>query len=243
MTIYDKLKAELQKNIKENGLLETEIKIKSKGLSPEEAIGNTKRRDFPILNGKEIMLEAEFDGSIGQAFTSSPCEFEGSLADILALDINENDYNRALFIASLNAVSKSLGLCDRTIHCKNEEPELCAKKFLETLKETHPGKKILLVGFQPSILEALKDDFPIRCLDLNEKVVGTKRYGVLIEDGIKDYDDAVNWAELILCTGSTISNGSVVNFLNLDKEVYFFGTTISGAAPILGAKRMCFFGK
>lgn len=243
MTIYDNLKQKLEEEIEKRGLSKSEIKIKSKGLSPEEAIGNTKRRDFPILNGKEIMLEADFNGSIGQAFTSSPCEFEGSLEEILALDINENDYNKALFIASLNAVSKSLGLCDRTVHCKNEEPELCAKKFLENLKETHPNKKILLVGFQPSILEALKDDFPIRCLDLNEKVVGTTRYGVLIEDGIKDYDDATAWADLILCTGSTICNGSVVNFLGLDKEVYFFGTTISGAAPILGAKRMCFYGK
>ena len=243
MTIYERLKIALENAVNDGGFKEDEIKISSKGLTPEEAIGKTKRKDFPILNGKEIMLEAEFNGNVGQAFTSSPCQFEGTLADVLALDIENNDYNRGLFIASLNAVMKSLELCDRTIHCKNDEPEKCAKKFLETLKTTHPNKKILLVGFQPSILEALKDDFDIRCLDLNEKVVGTERYGVMIEDGIKDYDDAVAWADLLLVTGSTICNGSIVNFLDLDKEVYFFGTTIAGSAGILGANRMCFFGK
>nr|WP_314461232.1 hypothetical protein [uncultured Clostridium sp.] len=32
----------------------------SKSLSPEEAIGNTRRKDFPILAGQEVMLWAEY---------------------------------------------------------------------------------------------------------------------------------------------------------------------------------------
>ena len=243
MTIYDKLRDELKKIIKQENLDTKNIKITSKSLTAEEAIGNTKRKDFPILNGKEIMLVAQLDDEIGQAFTSAPCQFEGTLDEILNLDINNNQYNKGLFIASLNAVMKHLGKCDKTIHCKNDEPEKCAEKFLSHLKENMPNKKILLVGFQPSILEHIKDDFELRVLDLNEEVVGTKRYGVLIENGIDDFNDAVNWCDIILCTGSTICNGSIVNFLNLNKDVYFYGTTIAGSAPILGIKRLCFFGK
>ena len=43
------------------------ISIVSKSLSSKEAIGNTKRKDFPIIVGKEIMLEADFKGAKGQA--------------------------------------------------------------------------------------------------------------------------------------------------------------------------------
>ncbi|MEG1448804.1 MAG: hypothetical protein RSC41_05675, partial [Oscillospiraceae bacterium] len=109
MTIYDNLKQKLEEIIQTENLDTKNIKITSKSLTAEEAIGKTKRKDFPILNGKEIMLVAQFGDSIGQAFTSAPCEFEGTLDEILALDINNNQYNKGLFIASLNAVMKHLG--------------------------------------------------------------------------------------------------------------------------------------
>lgn len=243
MTIYDKLREELRKIIKEEHLDTKSIKITSKSLTAEEAIGNTKRKDFPILNGKEIMLVAQLGDDIGQAFTSAPCVFEGTLDEILDLEINDDQYNKGLFVATLNAVMRHLGKCEKTIHCKNEEPEKCAEMFLSHLKENLPNKRILLIGFQPSILDHIKDDFEIRVLDLDEQVVGTKRYGVLVEDGIENLEDAINWCDIILCTGSTICNGSIVNFLNLEKDVYFYGTTIAGSADLLGVKRLCFLGK
>ena len=52
-----------------------------------------------------------------------------------------------------------------------------------------------------------------------------------------------SYAELILCTGSTLCNGSIIDYLDLDKDVLFFGTTASGAAPLLGLKRVCFADK
>ena len=52
-----------------------------------------------------------------------------------------------------------------------------------------------------------------------------------------------SYAELILCTGSTLCNGSIVDYLNLDTEVLFFGTSASGAAALLGFKRVCFADK
>ena len=39
------------------------------------------------------------------------------------------------------------------------------------------------------------------------------------------------------------SNGSIIDYLNLEKDVLFFGTTASGAAPLLGLKRVCFADK
>lgn len=241
MNIYDKLKTELSKILDENNLSKESIIIKSKTLTSEEAIGITKRKDFPILTGKEIMLEAEFKGAIGQAFTLSPTVFRGTLEEIVNLDIDNDDHARGLFIASLNAIMRYLNLTDRTVHCKNDEPELCGEEFKEHFKTKYLDKKIAIVGYQPSIIENLSKEFNIRVLDLSPENLGKEKFGIKIENGIDDYDEVVlDWADLVLCTGSTLANGSIVNFLNLNKPVIFFGTTVSGAADLLGLERLCF---
>lgn len=241
MTIYDILKYELGKILDENNLSQENILIKSKTLTEEEAIGITERKDFPLLTGKEIMLQAEFKDAIGQAFTSAPTVFSGSLESILELDLDNDDHAKGLFIASLNAIMKYLGLSDKTIHCRNENPEICAVKFKDYLLEKYKDSNIALIGYQPAILENLSKDFNLRVLDLSPENLGKNKFGVTIEHGLKDYNEVVlEWADLILCTGSTICNGSIINFLNLDKPVIFFGTTIAGAADLLNLKRLCF---
>ena len=62
--------------------------------------------------------------------------------------------------------------------------------------------------------------------------------GVTIEDG-QNYEEAIAWATVILCTGSTIINGTITHFSEAGKPVYFYGTTIAGAAVILGLQRLC----
>ncbi len=243
MNIYDKLKAELKKVLEANNLTEESIVIHSKTLTSEEAIGITERKDFPLLTGKEIMLQAEFKGSIGQAFTSAPTVFKGKLSEILELDLEGDDHAKGLFIASLNAIMRYLNKADRTIHCRNQEPELCAKDFKEALKEEYADAKIAIVGYQPAIIENLSEDYNVRVLDLSPENIGKEKFGITIEDGIKDYDEVVlDWADMVLCTGSTIANGSIVHFIDIKKPVIFFGTTIAGAAEILGLKKMCFKG-
>lgn len=58
--LYRNLKQELERLVRLHHLNESPIMLKSRGLSPEEAIGNTVRRDYPILAGKEVMLQARF---------------------------------------------------------------------------------------------------------------------------------------------------------------------------------------
>ncbi len=239
MNIYDQLKTELEKLLEKNNLTNEEIVIQSKTLTSEEAIGITERKDFPILTGKEIMLQAEFKGAIGQAFTLAPTVFKGTLKEILELDLDNDDHARGLFIAALNAIMRFLGETDRTVHCKNDEPELCGCEFKEHLKQDYIDSKIAIVGYQPSIIENLSKDFNIRVLDLSENV-GTEKFGIEIEDGIKDYREVLDWADILLVTGSTLANGSIVNFLDLNKPTYFYGTTIAGTADLLGLKRLCF---
>lgn len=234
------LKDKFQALVRQNNLDTDEVKITTKSLTPEEAIGTPKRRDFPILTGQEVMLQAEFKGSFGQAFTDAPTIFNGTLDEILSLDISANTHNRAIFIAALNAVTSHLGLADHTVHCKTEDPEKCAQEFVSFVRNNYGDKKIALIGYQPSMLEALAKEFTVRVLDLSPKNVGQIRYGVKVEHGIDDYENVVlGWADAVLCTGSTLCNGSIVNFLDIGKEVVFFGITAAGAAKLMGWKLFC----
>lgn len=238
--LFDRLKEYMYELLRENGLEEESICIVAKGLSPEEAIGITERKDYPILTGKEVMLSAEFNGAKGQAFTSAPCEYKGTIKEICESELLENEYNRSLFIASLNAVASYLGRADKTVHCRNDGPEKCAKSMKDYLNSYYDVKKIALIGFQPAILASLAESYKVRVLDLNPLNIGQIKSGCKVEDGIDAYEDVLKWADLILCTGSTICNGSIVDYLDIGKEVIFFGTTLAGAAPCLGVKRLCF---
>lgn len=241
--LFITLKEKLIKIIEERDLMEKEIKVNCRALTPEEAIGIQERQDLPILAGSEVMIQAEFDGGIGQAFTSTPALFHGTLQDVLNLDIINNDYDRGIFIATLNAVTRRCSLCDRSIHCKDKGPKDCAKKAMEYLKIIYgENRKIAQIGYQPFMLEQLSKTFKnVRVLDLNPDNVGDVRFGIKVLDGVKDYEETVlQWADLVLCTGSTLGNGSIVNFLDIGKDVLFYGTTGSGAAELMGWKRLCF---
>ncbi|HCT65455.1 MAG TPA: hypothetical protein DIC60_09375 [Lachnospiraceae bacterium] len=238
--LYATLQNEFQKIVKENGIEQQHIKINCKLLSPEEAIGITKRKDFPILTGKEIMLTAEFQGELGQAFTDAPSAGSQTLESIINSDISKDPHACSVFIAALNAVTRKLGLSDKTVHCKNDEPEECAHELVKYIQTHYANPKITLIGYQPAMLERLAENFKVRVLDLNPDNIGELRYGIEVEHGVDSYESAIQWADLILCTGSTICNGSIVNFIDIGKEVLFFGTTLSGSAPLLNLKRICF---
>lgn len=238
--LFDLLKTEFIAILEQENIKKDEINVTMKTLTANEAIGETKRKDFPIITGKEVMLQAEYKGAYGQAFTDAPCVFSGNLEDICNLNLEQDKYARGLFIATLNAVMSSLNKTNRSVHCKNEGPEHCAKEVVRTLKQTYGNPKIGLIGYQPAMLESLAKKFKVRVLDLNQDNIGQIRYDVLVEDGRTKQKEVIEWADLILCTGSTLCNGTIVTYLDLEKEVLFFGTTLAGAAPILQAKRLCF---
>ncbi len=80
--IYDEIRERALKII-DNNLLDKNITIKAHALSTEEAIGNPETNDFPLMKGKERLMQAEISGSAGQAFTDQYGNFEGTLKDIL----------------------------------------------------------------------------------------------------------------------------------------------------------------
>ena len=101
--LYARLKEALRDAIARHHLDERSISLKSRGLTPEEAIGRTARTDYSILNGREVMLQARFGEALGQAFTSAPVDFEGSLADVLELDTTSTMTSSSPVVAASRA--------------------------------------------------------------------------------------------------------------------------------------------
>jgi len=145
--MYKEIKEKFAQIVLDNNLSDETVRISAKTLTPEEAIGNPESEDFPILKGHERLMQAEFKGSFGQAFTDMYGDFEGTLQDVLCMELN-NNFRRAIFIAALNAVMRNLGLIEGSVHCKDHGPEGCGQDLVEFL-EGCKISRIALVGFQP----------------------------------------------------------------------------------------------
>lgn len=138
--------------VNSHGLRKEMIQVDIGILTSKQAIGEPYRHDFALLGGKEVMIEAVFKGSSGQAFTNQPKNFKGSLDDVLNLSLYRID-NRALFIATMNSVCSHLGVIGQVRHCRDKEPENCGREIAERLSRKYGKIKIGMVGYQPAIPE------------------------------------------------------------------------------------------
>lgn len=220
----------------EHGLLTEPVSIRARTLSVEEAIGNPEGEDFPIQKGKERLMEAEFRGARGQAFTELYGDFSGTLAELAGMPLR-NNFRRALFVASLNATLSSLGRCEGAVHCRDKEPGECALLLSEHIRSRYGAPRITQVGYQPKFIQTLAPSFELRALDLDPENIGADRYGVRIE-GPEQQAEALAWADLLLVTGSALVNDSLADFLG-DKPVLLYGTSAAGAAALMGWDRFC----
>ncbi len=236
MDAFTRMKTKFLELIEENRLVAVPIRVSVRDLTPEEAIGNPEDRDYPLVKGRERLLEAEILGSRGQAFTDTPGNFSGTLKDVPLLKLTDNR-SRAIFIAALNALMRHLGLVEKTIHCKDASPPLCALDLVKHIQENFGSPRIAMIGFQPRMAQALAKTFALRVMDLDPDNIGQTKFGVLIE-GPEQTQQNIAWSDLALVTGSTVTNGTVDGMLT-GKPALFFGVTIAGPAVLLGLNRFC----
>jgi len=237
--MYDIIKKEFTRTMNQNGLEAEEVVIKAVPLSPEEAIGNPEDRDYPLVTGRERLIQAEFKGSMGQAFTDMYGDFTGRLSDIVAMEL-KNNFRRAVFVSSLNAVSRHLGLVDKTVHCRDNEPRECSHELVKYLERNYGNPKIAFTGFQPRMVEALAGKFELRVADMDRDNIGKEKFGVVIDDPEKT-ESNLRWCDIALVTGTTVVNGTFKKF-EMSKPVIFYGTTIAGVAKLLGLNHFCYCG-
>ena len=237
MDFYQDSREFLHELTDQHRIINEEIKvISARTLTPEEAIGNPERRDFPLLKGKEVMVEAVFRQAKGQAYTDMPGEFNGPVRELISLPL-ENNFQRAMYIAGLNAIMRHYGQAANTIHCRNQEPGVCASQLPGYIKQHYGKPKIAFVGFQPAMIAALRQSFNLRVIDLDNDNVGREKFGLTVE-GMEKTGDVLSWGEIILATGSTCVNATIGRFIGR-KPVIFYGVTIAGMAAIHKLRRYC----
>jgi len=234
--LYDELKERTRSILKEQDLLGQKVHIRTRALNTEEAIGNPEADDFPLQKGKERLMQANFADSLGQAFTDRYGDFEGSLEKVLEMPL-DNNYRRGIFVAALNALLRHMNLIGGTVHCRDQDPVRCAEELREYIQTRYGQIRILQIGFQPRMLESLAPSFPMRVIDMDPDNIGAQKFQVAIE-GPWATQEAIDWADLLFVTGTTLVNDTIGQFLN-HKPVLFYGTTIAGAAHLMGWDRFC----
>jgi uncharacterized protein (DUF4213/DUF364 family) len=223
----------------EHNLRDETIQVQVRPLSPREAIGDPEHKDYPIIKGRERMMEAEFRGCFGQDFTDMYGNFSGNINEVLSIDTT-NNFRRAVFLASFNAVTRYLRIADKTVHCKDEAPPKCARELVSYVRENFGQPRITMVGLQPRMVQALSKEFDLRVVDMDEDNIGQDKFGVTI--GAPDETPAnLAWCDLALVTGSALTNDTLKDLMG-SKQTLVFGVTIAGPAACFGLKRFCPYG-
>jgi uncharacterized protein (DUF4213/DUF364 family) len=240
---------QLAEIVARNRLLDSQVSVLVKTLKPEEAIGEPGRRDFPIILGKERVVEAEVLGARAHAFTDSPGEFVGDLKEVLHLPLTSNR-ERSIYVATLNATLKYLNLVENTIHCKDEDPERCGKEIASQLLKRWAKAKVGFIGLNPAIAENLTETFGVenvRITDLNKQNIHTSKFGVEIWDGNEMTEELIKQSEVILITGTTFVNGTFDHIMrciwNDGKDYMIYGVTGAGICKLMGLNRICPYSK
>jgi hypothetical protein len=237
--MYETLKVKFKAIVDKHNWSAEEITVTANTLSPEEAIGNPEEDDYPILKGRERIVEAKFPGARGHAFTDMFGNYRGTINEIIGMEM-KNNFRRAIFVATLNAILRHLGVVESTVHCKDRVPQECSKILVEKIRSVFGNPKVLLVGFQPRMAEALAQEFSLRITDLDVANIGTKKFGVLIQSPQEAVQN-IEWCNLMVVTGSTAVNNTMQEFIG-KKPVIFYGVTVAGPAYLLGLNRCRPFG-
>ena len=239
--LYRKLADELEDRSRALGLTDETVRVTARDLSPEEAIGNPEHRDYPLIVGRERMVEALVRDAAGQAYTDMYGCWEGPLREVWET-ASANDFRRAILVATLNAVMRYAGELQDTAHCKDTGPVECAQQLPCFLEREGLRPPFALIGYQPRLAEALAAQGELRIVDLDLAHIGQVRAGVTVH-GPDDTTAALQGVGGALVTGSTVVNGTIGSFLGLPMPTVFYGVTIAGPAQVLGLARFCPLGR
>jgi uncharacterized protein (DUF4213/DUF364 family) len=243
--ILERTQRMLRRPVLDADLIDLEVSVYVKPLTPEEAIGEPGRRDFPILVGKERVIEARVGQGRGHAFTDTAREYVGPLTEVIALPLDENG-RRAIFIATMNATLRHLSRIEGTVHCRDEDPERCGTEIARRLAHRFGEPVVGLIGNNPAIAEHLIRTFGpdrVRITDLNPENIGKSMFGVTLWNGATQTNELIDAVDVALVTGTTMVNGSFDRIWEQitykEKIGLIYGVTASGVCGLLGFERIC----
>lgn len=201
------------------------------------------KSDYVLTRGPETLLTCRFRNSVGQVFTTIPDNYDGTLREVLGLDLSD-PYERSVFYATANAVLKELGYIKNAIHCEKNKPVECGRNLVfDLLGKYGVSARILHIGYQSGhclfLNMFLKDNSLVT--DLKDEIVWTFRHGRQVYDGV-DNRIYIGLSDVVLVTASTVVNGSFWDILSqaiiLGKDIIVYG--ISAGAVLWFLERFPF---
>ena len=182
----------------------------------------------------EYCVTAELLGVKGEAYTETPSDFCGTLKEALAIPPTEKGIS-AVTIAALNAAMSYLDQASGTFPDGEEERVRYADALCRYVKEEFGTDHIILVGYDGYLVKRFVDEgFHFWTMDNDPANITQDRFHhVVVNNAKKNRESSVVWGKYFIVTGSTLCNGTILHYLNSNKELLFYGITCAGAATLL----------
>ncbi len=256
--MYEKISREFRKIVERRGLQEAKVncRIIAKGFSDRHPQLSNKSEDFieqhfkmpskeyALVKGKEVIIRCKFKDHYGDAFTDEPKAFRGKLKDVHGLLFGGKG-DKTVYFATLNATLSYLGLVERTVHCRGDEPRKCGEQLVAYISENFGKVRIAHIGYQPGHVEACSKHFESYVTDLNPENIGIVKFGRKILDGSAN-EEVIRKTDVACITGSTLASGALPKLIGwcetYGTEPVVYGVTSKGAAKILNFRYFCPYG-
>jgi len=196
-------------------------------LPPGEQPGKAGRPEYRVT--------AIFRGTKGEAYTECPEAFEGTLQEALDLPVSERGIHAAA-LASINAVMSYLNQCPGTFSDDEETHIRYADALYRHVRSQYGTDHIVLIGYDGYIVKKFVDEgMDFWTLDRNPDHITKNRFEHVIVNSAKyNRESCYAWGRLFILTGSSLCNGTAVQYLDHQIPVLFYGITCAAAATLLG---------
>ena len=182
----------------------------------------------------EYRVTASFRGTKGEAYTETPENFEGSLKEAISIPPSENGID-ARTVAAINAVMCHLGYCAGTFPTDFDERRLYSEALFGYVLDNYGKKNIVLIGYDGYLVKKMvSDECDFWTLDRDPDNISQDRFKhVVVNSGRFNREACFAWGKIFIITGSTLCNGTIVQYLEQGKNLLFYGITCAGTARLL----------
>lgn len=187
-----------------------------------------------FISRPEYRVTAVMKGVCGEAYTECPKGFEGTLKEVLDLPVSEEGIP-AQTLAAINAAMSLLGLCPGSFADDPAVHAAYADNLCRFVTEQYGSSNLVLIGYDGYIVKRFSEEgLDFWTLDRNPSNITQDCFNhVIVNSGKYNREACFAWGKVLLITGSTFCNGTVLHFLNRNVPVLFYGITCAGISKLL----------
>lgn len=230
--LYDQLKAKFLAVPEVSSFLRDTVTVCADS-EPEQTLVPQEER-LSRVRKPEYRVTAVFRDVKGEAYTETPASFSGTLEEALSLQPGERGLD-ARMVASVNAVMHYLGFAPGIWPEDAQSRMQHADRLCSHITEHYGKDHIVLIGYDGYLVKRfMEEGLDFWTLDRDpEHITKDRFHHVIVNSGRYNREAAFAWGRILIVTGSTLCNGTIVQYLNSGKELLFYGVTIGGAAALL----------